>query len=196
MPRSARARAAIFASGAAILAGSGALSYRRDPAPLEVAIFRRVNAAPNVLRRPAWALMLGGTLGAVPASAAAAWFAGRRRLAGHLVVGGISAYVLAKAVKPAVGRARPGSLLGGVVFRDRIGGDRGWISGHAAVATSLALIAGPHLAPTGRTGATGWAVAVGACRVYAGAHLPLDVAGGAGLGMMIAAMMDTSRPDR
>lgn len=180
----------MFAGGAGLLVWSGVLSYEREPTREEVSMFRWINGRTGALARPIWVVMLAGTFGAVPVSAAAALIAKRRRLAVHLAVGGTGAYVLAKAVKPLVGRGRPGLLLERVAFRDQIGGDRGWVSGHTAVATSLALVAGPSSPPWLRVGSYLVATAVGAGRMYAGAHMPLDVAGGAGLGMMIAAVME------
>lgn len=194
MARSARARVRLFASGAALMVGSGVLSRGSRPSGPEVRLFRAVNAGPDVLRRPNWALMLGGTLGAVPSAGAVAWRAGHPRLAARLVTGGTAAYVFAKFVKPYVGRERPGMLLADVTFRDEIGGDRGWLSGHAAVSTSLALIAGPALPPRARAWAYAWAGAVCLGRIYAGAHFPLDVAGGVGLGLMIAALTEPASP--
>jgi membrane-associated phospholipid phosphatase len=193
MARSSVARLGLFAAGVALVGATGALSCRRDPDPLEVAAFRRVNGMPDELRWPVWVIMLGGTFGAVPASAGVAWLAGRRRLAVHLMGGGTAAYLLAKALKPYVDRGRPGSLLEDVSFRDRIGGNQGWISGHAAVATTLGLTAGPALPPGPRAAVYAWAASVSAGRMYAGAHMPLDVVGGAGLGMMIAALAKLDR---
>jgi membrane-associated phospholipid phosphatase len=182
-----RARLALFAGGAALFVGSGILAAQGLSAA-ETKVFRSLNERTDALRRPNWVLMLGGTFGAIPVSAGAAVLAKRPKLAGHLAAGGTAAYILAKLVKPAVGRGRPGNLLEDVSFRDEIGGDHGWISGHAAVSSSLVLIAGPSLPPIARAGAYTWAAAVATGRMYAGAHLPLDVVGGAGLGMMIAAV--------
>ena len=44
--------------------------------PGEAAAFRAVNGLPESLYRPAWAVMQLGTIGAAPATAAAAWLAG------------------------------------------------------------------------------------------------------------------------
>ncbi len=167
--------------------GSGVVAAR-GVSDAEAGAFRRLNDATDSLRWPNWVLMLGGTFGAIPASATAAALAKRRGLAVRLAAGGTAAYILAKAVKPAVSRGRPGTLLADVSFRDEIGGDHGWISGHVAVSSSLVLIAASSLPPVLRAGAYGWAFAVATGRIYAGAHLPLDVVGGAGLGMMIAAI--------
>jgi undecaprenyl-diphosphatase len=183
----------MFAGGTALLVGSGWLAARGELSDEEVSAFRALNEQSDAMRNAAWALMLGGTFGAVPAAAGIALMTGRRRLALELAIGGTGAYLLAKGVKPIVGRARPHGLLRGVRFRDEIGGNEGWISGHAAVSSSLALIAAPELSPAGRTAAYGAAAAIGLSRLYAGAHLPLDVVGGSGLALMIAALMPDPR---
>jgi membrane-associated phospholipid phosphatase len=182
-----RARLVLFAGGAALFVGSGILAAQ-GLSDTETRVFRALNQRTDALRRPNWVLMLGGTFGAIPVSAGAALLAKRPHLATRLAAGGTAAYILAKVVKPAVGRGRPGNLLADVAFRDEISGDQGWISGHTAVSSSLVLIAGPSLPPALRAGAFAWAGAVATGRMYAGAHLPLDVVGGAGLGMMIAAL--------
>ncbi len=191
MARAVSTRLAMLGAGAILFVGSGALA-RRGLGEAETAAFRSVNERSDAMRQPNWVLMLGGTFGAIPAASAAALTARQRGLAAHLAAGGVAAYVLAKIVKPYVGRGRPGNLLEGVAFRDEIGGDRGWVSGHAAVSSSLVLIAGPSLPAAARACAYTWAATVGAGRLYAGAHLPLDVAGGLGLGMMIAAVLEPS----
>jgi membrane-associated phospholipid phosphatase len=71
----------------------------------------------------------------------------------------------------------------------------GYLSGHAAVSVSLAAAAWPHLGPGGRRVTLGLASVVGLSRIYVGAHLPLDVAGGAALGLLIDAAWSLRRAD-
>ena len=59
-------------------------------------------------------------------------------------------------------------------------------SGHAAVAVALVAVAWPWLGTRGRLVCVALALPVCLARVYVGAHVPLDVAGGAGLGLAIA----------
>jgi undecaprenyl-diphosphatase len=57
------------------------------------------------------------------------------------------------------------------------------------VAIALAAVAAPYLPRWGRWLVWSLAVAVVAARVYVGAHLPLDVLGGAALGYAAAALV-------
>jgi membrane-associated phospholipid phosphatase len=131
--------------------------------------------------------MQAGTFGTVPAVATVALLARRPRVAAVLALGGTAAWVLAKAVKPLGGRPRPAGVLDDVRIRERIAGDLGWVSGHTAVATALGLTAAPELPAWSRPVLAGVVGATAFGRMYVGAHLPLDLVGGAGLGMLIAA---------
>jgi membrane-associated phospholipid phosphatase len=71
--------------------------------------------------------------------------------------------------------------------------DDGFPSGHAAVSAALAVAIATGLpAPWGEV-AIGLAAATSLGRVYVGAHLPLDVIGGAGLGVALASALELVR---
>ena len=133
--------------------------------------------------------MQAGTFATVPAVSAVALLAGRRRLAASLLASGTAAWLGAKAAKPLAGRARPEGALGDVRVREGITGDLGWVSGHMAVATTLACVGGDAVPRWARPLLLAVAAITGAGRMYVGAHLPHDVVGGAGLGMMISALV-------
>jgi undecaprenyl-diphosphatase len=59
------------------------------------------------------------------------------------------------------------------------------VSGHATVAFGLATVLSPVLPRNGKIAVFGLATLVAASRVYVGAHLPLDVLGGALLGTLL-----------
>jgi len=82
-----------------------------------------------------------------------------------------------------------------VNIREKIEGDLGWVSGHTAVATTLAFAAGEELPGWTRPLLGGVVGAVGFGRMYVGAHLPHDVVGGAGLGMMISSLLPLAEDD-
>ncbi len=180
-------------------AGTGALlvtaiAVRRDRVGrCEAAAFRAVNGLPGWLYPPAWAVMQLGTLGAAPAAAGAAWLAGDHELAGRLLAGGAGTWALSKVFKQMVRRPRPAALLPGTRVRGREAAGLGYLSGHAGVAVALGAAAFPRLGKTGRAVTLNVAPVVGLTRIYVGAHLPLDVAGGAALGFVVEAALALAR---
>ena len=172
-----------------LLLVSRAEARRPEIPAYEVELFRRVNGAGDRIRVPVRTIMQAGTFGTVPAVSVLAWLFGRKRLAASLAVSGTIAWVGAKVVKPFGGRQRPQAILPDVTIREPIQGDLGWVSGHTAVATTLALVASEELPRTSRPVLLGIVGTVGLGRMYVGAHLPHDVVGGAGLGMMISAVI-------
>jgi undecaprenyl-diphosphatase len=153
--------------------------------PLEARAFRLVNGLPEFLYRPTWVVMQLGALGGAWAVAGVAYVGGRRQLAVRLAEAGSITWLLSKVVKRVVRRGRPASLLDGVHHRGRPAGGLGYLSGHAGVAVALAAAALPALGRRGRLSILALAPIVGLGRIYVGAHLPLDVAGGAALGLAV-----------
>jgi len=147
--------------------------------------FELVGRLPRGVAPGLWAVMQAGSLAAVFVAAGIALGARRPRLAADLAASGTTAWVAAKPVKRVVRRGRPEALLPGVVVYGRPQSGLGFPSGHAAVAAAMMTAAAPHLSPPAR--AAGWAVVglVATARMYVGAHLPLDVAGGLLLGWTV-----------
>jgi glycosyltransferase 2 family protein len=167
-----------------------ALAVRRDRvSPDEARVFCAVNGLPDALHAPAWAIMQLGTLGAAPAAAGVAWLAGEGGLAGRLLASGTATWALSKLVKQMVRRPRPAALLAGTRCRGRDAAGLGYLSGHAGVAVALGAAALPRLGPAGRALTVTVIPVVGLTRVYVGAHLPLDIAGGAALGLAVEALV-------
>jgi undecaprenyl-diphosphatase len=129
-----------------------------------------------------WLVMQLGVIGAVPLVAALALALRRLRLALDAVLAAGSIYLIAKLVKEFVQRGRPQTLLDQISILGEPARGLGYVSGHSAVAVALATVASPYLGRRGRRVAWTLAIAVCVARVYVGAHLPLDVIGGAALG--------------
>lgn len=152
---------------------------------METGAFDLVNGLPDVLFPVLWGPMQLGSLLAVPLVAIPALLLRRRRLAVDAAVTGTLAWTIAKVVKDGFSRPRPGGLLDEVAFRGGEPTGMGFVSGHTAVAFALATAAVLHLPRRWRGPVFGLAALVGIARIFVGAHLPLDVVGGAALGWAI-----------
>jgi undecaprenyl-diphosphatase len=163
-----------------------ARTARRGLAEGEHELFRAANTLPHAAYEAIWVPMQYGTFGTVPAVAGLALLRRRPRLAAALAAGGASAWVLAKVVKRVVERERPHRILERVQVRGKEEGDLGYPSGHAAVSAALSTAALPYLPAPAKLAAAGLAGFVSFARIYVGAHLPLDVVGGASLGVALS----------
>jgi len=172
--------------GAAVFAASGRAAVR-GVGPAERRWFEVLNGLPARPYPVVWPVMQVGSLGGVLATSAATALVGRPQLAGRLLVCGSATWLGAKAVKPFIRRGRPGTALDVSRLLGRPQRGLGYPSGHAAVAATLAVVASPHLPRVARPLAWAAAATAGCARVYVGAHLPLDVAGGAALGCAVGA---------
>ena len=158
--------------------------------PIERAAFHAVNGLPQGLYQPMLAFQYLGVL-AMPLVVAVGALAFRRwRLAAALVL--VVPFKLAaeRVVKLLVQRQRPGTTVPDAVLRGVHPAGLSFVSGHAiitfAIAGLLALVLPRRWAVVAFVLATLNAVA----RVYLGAHNPLDVVGGAAVGLAIAAVLD------
>jgi membrane-associated phospholipid phosphatase len=172
--------------GAIALISSAALA-RRGAYGWEAAIFRAVNGLPDEIRPFLWVLNQYGTAVTIPVATAAALVFRRWLLAVSLAVSGVAVYWLAKVIKEYVARGRPAALLEGVVERETFAPlSLGYPSGHAAVAWAITIMVVAYLGRPWQIAALVLAVIVPLCRMYVAAHLPLDLIGGAALGVTIA----------
>ena len=169
-----------------MLAWSARTARRRDVSEREARVFRRFNAASDLPEAPLWAVMQAGSLGAVFVVAGAKRAARRPREAVIVLAIGTAVWLGVKLVKPLIGRGRPADHLDGVTVRGQPQSGLGYPSGHAAVSTTLALTA-TSPGPTRLLGLSIAAIA-GSSRMYVGAHLPLDVAGGYAAGALVGSV--------
>jgi undecaprenyl-diphosphatase len=179
--------------GVAALAAAGFLLGARaaragEVRPIEIRCFQCLNRLPHQAFVPVWVVMqLGSLAGSVGVGLGIA-AAGRRRLGVTLAVTAAGTWAAAKLVKPGIQRGRPTTLVASARVMGREQSGLGYPSGHAAVAMAVAAVAAPHVAGPERSLLWATAAGVGAARVYVGAHLPLDIAGGMALGLAIGTL--------
>jgi membrane-associated phospholipid phosphatase len=184
-----------FVALAAALLVLTAVAAQRDVTPAEIAVFRALNQLPDDAYVAIWPFMQYGTFLTIPVLALVAFAFRRVRLAVVMLLAGVGVYLLAKVVKGVVGRERPAELLTGVRAREEFAtGSLGFPSGHAAVAAALTFVVWRHLGRRWGVAATAIAVAVLIGRAYVGAHLPLDLIGGAALGCVAAEIANVLVP--
>jgi undecaprenyl-diphosphatase len=172
----------------AALAGVGLLLAGRPAAGAQVSgaeasVFRWVNELPDVPYALPWLVMQVGNVGATAAAAALAVQRGHRPLAARLLIGGAATWVVAKLVKAVVERGRPAQVMDEVILRHAVTDGWGWVSGHAAVTAALVTIAWSSLSARWRLVVLVSVAPMYIARVYVGEHLPLDMVGGAFLGV-------------
>jgi membrane-associated phospholipid phosphatase len=174
--------------GVAGLALSGIAVNDQSIGRREVALFRAVNGLPDVLFGPVWVVMQAGTLGAGPVAGAIACASGRPVLGTRLAAGGVASWALSKAIKRVYRRPRPSSLVAGVRHRGPEASGLGYVSGHAGVAVAMGVAAYSELGNRARLATLIAVPTVALSRIYVGAHLPLDVLGGAAMGLAVEAL--------
>jgi glycosyltransferase 2 family protein len=156
----------------------------------EKEIFEWLNGLPDALNGPVQVVMQLGNWLAVPVIGLLVLAIFKEwRVAIDLAIAGTAAWLIARVVKEMVERGRPGDLLSDVILRDAPESGLGFVSGHTAVAAALATVAAAYLGVRWKIVVIVLAVLVGLSRIYVGAHLPLDVVGGAMMGWAIGSLI-------
>jgi undecaprenyl-diphosphatase len=156
----------------------------------ERSVFEAINGLPDWLERPMWAFQLLGVLVAPVLIAVVLLVLRRWRPAlALLLLVPLKLVAERQVLKQLVERQRPGQTETNPVLRDVPPAGLSFPSGHAIVAAATLVILWPYLGRTGRIIATLLAVGVGVARIYLGAHNPLDVVAGAGLGLILGALL-------
>ena len=171
---------------AVLLAGMGVVRNGNVP-DWERSVFEAVNGLPEALYPLLWPFQQIGVIVVGPVLAVVAALLRRYRLALALVLATLLKLGLERAVKAAVSRQRPGTSIGSAA---ELRGDvnavgESFVSGHAVLAAAMACLIVPYLPRSWRFAPWVLVGLVMVGRVYVGAHNPLDVICGAGLGVAI-----------
>ena len=165
------------------------VAAKRGVPPWEHRTYSAINDLPDALAPFVWPPMQFGSFPSPFALGAFAYWRNRRpEPAASIISAGFAAWIAAKGVKTLVGRGRPHDYDSETNLRlwTEIDGSLGFVSGHAAVAVASAGIIHRYVSPSLGVAAYGLAAVVGFSRIYAGAHLPVDVLGGAALGVLVS----------
>jgi undecaprenyl-diphosphatase len=180
--------------GLVILTACGLVARNGTVGTAERRVFRAVNDLPQSLYRVMWTFQQFGNLVVAFVVVIVVALVLRRP---KVAIGAVAAVVLKlgleRVVKQLVKRQRPGTSIGHIHARGNVPAHgQSFVSGHSVITTAMAGILTPIL--PGRWKVVPWVVVAlnSMARVYVGAHNPLDVLGGFGLGLFIAGVIDAA----
>jgi undecaprenyl-diphosphatase len=182
----------VAAGGLVVLVLCGLVASDGRVGEVERSVFRAINDLPGWLYPVLWPFQQFGNLlvalvvGIGIALVLRQWW----------VAAAVGAAVVLKllgeqVVKEVVQRSRPGTTIGDVTMRGDVSAHGlSFVSGHAVIVTAVAGLLTPILPRAWRW--VPWAIVVlnGVTRMYVGAHNPLDIVGGLGLGLVIAGLLN------
>jgi membrane-associated phospholipid phosphatase len=182
--------AGLLACLGAALFGAAALVLKVGAGSWDVSLFRIPNEVPagvaSVLTPLSHLFLPAGILVVVVITAGYVVVRNRSVLpvaAAAVAAGG--AWALAHAAKAITDRPRPYQVVADAVLRQQPAHGTSFPSSHTAVTVAVVIALLPFLPRALAPVAIAYAVLVGWSRVYLGVHYPLDVLGGAGIGMAV-----------
>lgn len=186
-----RADAWAVLGGLVVLAACMFIVRSGEVGSVEEAVFHAINGLPDFLQAPVWLFQIPGILVFPLLVALVALLLRRYRLAAAMALSvPIKLLLERRVVKVLVERQRPGTSISDAILRDASPIGLSFPSGHAVLAFALAGLLAPYLGRNGKLVVYSLAALNGVARIYLGAHNPLDIVGGAGLGIAIAGALN------
>lgn len=180
----------VLVASLTVFAGCAAIVTDGRVGSAERTVFDAINGLPDWLHGPMLVAQYLGVLAMPLILAGGALLWRHWRLAVALVLVVPSKLVLEWAAKLLVHRQRPGTTVPDAILRGVPRAGLSFPSGHAIIAFAIAGLL--VLVLPRRWGVVAFVLAAcnGLARVYLGAHNPLDVVGGAAIGLVIAVVLD------
>jgi membrane-associated phospholipid phosphatase len=182
--------AGLLAGLGAVLFGTSAVLLKTGAVGWDLSLFRILNevrpAVASVLTPLAHLFLPAGIVIVVVLTVgyAVAWTRSVLPVAAGAVAAGVG-WALANAAKATADRPRPYEVVADAVLRQQPAHGTSFPSSHTAVTVAVVIALVPFLPRVLAGVAIAYAVLVGWSRVYLGVHYPLDVLGGAGIGMAV-----------
>lgn len=172
----------------AALSGVSALLLKAGAVSWDVSLFRILNQVPadavSVLTPLSHLFLPAGIV--VVVVLLAVYVVARNRSVLPVATGAAAAglaWALAHAAKAIADRPRPYEVMADAVLRQQPAHGTSFPSSHTAVTLAVVIALVPFLARPLAAAGIAYAVLVGWSRMYLGVHYPLDILGGAGIGM-------------
>jgi undecaprenyl-diphosphatase len=182
----------VAAAGLVVVAVCSLIARDGTVGPSERGVFHAINDLPGWLYPVLWPFQqFGNLLVALGVGVIVAVWLRRWWVAAAIGAAVVLKLLLEKILKEIVQRSRPGTTIGDITMRGDVSAHGlSFVSGHAVAITAVAGLLTPILPRAWKWVPWVFVVLNAVARVYVGAHNPLDVVGGVGLGLVIAGVLN------